>query len=79
MPVLSGAHARRALWKHFAHAFLGVHLLPRARGEEPLEQLRAANAKRIVETLVRPGGVPIKRYSKCTDANLEHALNANYR
>src|SRR3981081_382062 len=38
-------------------AFLAVHLLPRARGEEPLEQLRAANAERIVETLVRPGGV----------------------
>jgi hypothetical protein len=35
-------------------AFLAVHLLPRVCGEEPLEQLRTTNAKRILETLVRP-------------------------
>jgi hypothetical protein len=57
--------------------FLAVHLLPRVCGEEPLEQLRTTNAKRIIETLVRPSGVTIKRYSKRADADFRHALNLN--
>src|SRR6266542_4544317 len=58
-------------------AFLSVHLLPRVCGEEPLEQLRTTNAKRIIETLVRPSGVTIKRYSKRADADFRHASNLN--
>jgi hypothetical protein len=61
-------------------AFLAVHLLPRACGEEPLEQLRATNAKRIVETLARPSGVTIKRYGKRayadSDAPVFHLMGA---
>src|ERR1700730_6597194 len=49
---------------------LPVHLLPRPRGEEPLEQFRATHAERIVETLAWPSGVTIKRYSKRADADL---------
>src|SRR5947207_2657616 len=58
-------------------AFLAVHLLPRVCGEEPLEQLLTTNAKRIIETLVRPSGVTIKRYSKRADTDFRHASNLN--
>src|SRR5258706_471788 len=34
-----------------------VHLAPQARVEEPLHQLRAPDAQRILEILVRPGTV----------------------
>src|SRR5438045_2442776 len=37
-------------------AFLPLHLLPCACGKEPLKQLRATNAKRIVQTLGGPSG-----------------------
>ena len=56
-------------------AFLALHLLPGPRGEEPLEQLWTTNAKRIVESLMRPSTVTIKRYRKRTYANFRHDLN----
>jgi hypothetical protein len=60
-------------------AFMALHLLPCARGEEPFEQLWATNAKRIVETLVRSRGVTIQRYRKGADANFGHDLNLRAR
>ncbi len=50
-------------------------MLPRACREEPLEQLGATNAERIVETLAWPSGVTIKRYSKRANADFGHAFN----
>ncbi len=41
-------------------AFQSVHLFPRARGDEPLEQFGAANAEGIFQALVRTGGVTIQ-------------------
>src|SRR6266536_3425069 len=58
-------------------AFLAVHLLPRVCGQEPLEQLRTTNDKRIIETLVRPSGVTIKRYSKRAVSDFRRASNLN--
>ena len=37
-----------------------VHSLPRARLEEPLHQLGATDAERILQTLIRPGTVAIQ-------------------
>ena len=42
-------------------AVLAVHLLERARGDEPLVQLLAAHAERILQALVRAGAVAVER------------------
>jgi hypothetical protein len=56
-------------------AFVAVHLLPRARREEPLEQFWPTNAKRIFETLVRPSSVAIQRYRKRVHTDFGHHSN----
>src|SRR5262245_31314889 len=40
---------------------VAVHLPPDARGEEPLEQLRAPDTERVLEILVRAGRVAVDR------------------
>ncbi len=45
-----------------------VHFLKTARWEEPLHQIDAANAERIVDVLVRAGTEPIKCHTKTMHA-----------
>ena len=53
-------------------AGLPVHLPPHARGEEPLHQLRAPDAERILEILVRPGTVAVDGNREALDAEFRH-------
>src|SRR5262249_3084289 len=55
-------------------AFVPVHLLPRSRGEEPLEQLRSADAEWGVKTLMRAGRVTVERHRKRADADYGHVM-----
>src|SRR4029077_11639378 len=49
-----------------------VHPAPHACVEEPLHQLRAADARRILEILVRPGTVTVNGDSEALDAEFRH-------
>jgi hypothetical protein len=53
-------------------AFLAVYLAPEARVEEPLHQLRAAHAERVLQVLVRPGTVAVDRNREALDAEFRH-------
>src|SRR5213594_135585 len=54
---------------------MAVHLPPHARVEEPLHQLGAPDAERILEILVRPGAVAVdgKREALDAESRLWHA------
>src|ERR1700758_4397093 len=63
-PENPGADPGKALLRHSVidsglSVVVAVHLPPYASGEEPLHQLRAPDAERILEILVRPGTVPV--------------------
>src|SRR5438876_1310806 len=49
---------------------VAMHLLPGTRGEEPLHQLRAANAEGIVDVLVRAGAEAVDGNSEGGDTKL---------
>jgi len=49
-------------------AVLSVHPPPCARLEEPLHELGAADAERILKILVRPGAVAVDGYRKALHA-----------
>src|SRR5262249_12561032 len=51
---------------------LAVHVLPHARRKEPLHQLEAAPANRILQILIQAGTVAVDRQSKTLDANFTH-------
>src|SRR6266446_1742880 len=51
---------------------IAVHLSPYARVEEPLHQLRAPDAKRMLEILVRPGAVAVDGNRETLDAEFRH-------
>jgi hypothetical protein len=53
---------------------LAEHLVKGAGGENPLVQCATADSERIVEVLVRPGTVAIKRYCKAVNAKLWHRI-----
>src|SRR5438309_478712 len=55
-------------------AVKALHLPPHARGEEPLHQLRAPDAERILEILVRPGTVAVDGDREALDAEFRHAF-----
>src|SRR5256714_5020772 len=57
-------------------AVKALHLPPHARGEEPLHQLGAPDAERILEILVRPGTVAVDGNREALDAEsrLWHTL-----
>src|SRR5690348_3517168 len=60
-------------------AGLPVHFTPDARVEEPLHQLRAADAKRMVEALVRAGAVPVDRHPEASDDESRHGHMTRFR
>ena len=45
-------------------AVAALHFLKDARWEEPLVQVDATNAKRVIDVLIRAGAEPIDGYSK---------------
>ena len=49
-----------------------LHLSPHARGEEPLHQLGAPDAERILEILVRPSTVAVDGNREALDAEFRH-------
>src|SRR6266853_1818447 len=51
---------------------VAVHLPPQARVEEPLHQLGAPDAERILEILVRPGAVAVDGNREALDAEFRH-------
>src|SRR6266849_3484517 len=50
------------------------HLPPHPCGEEPLHQLRAPDAERILETLVGPGPVAVDGNREALDAEFRHYI-----
>src|SRR5437764_601522 len=55
-------------------ALKSMHLLPGARGEKPLEQLRPTHAERIFDALVSSGGVAVERHTKGVNAHYSHGM-----
>src|SRR5262249_48844821 len=53
-------------------AFLAVHALPGAGMEEPVEELRPADAEGVLEILARPGAIPVDRDREAPDDQLRH-------
>src|SRR5216684_5866811 len=53
---------------------MALHLPPHARGEEPLHQLRAPDAERILEILVRPSTVAVDGNREALDAEFRHYI-----
>src|SRR5882762_7959968 len=51
-----------------------LHPAPQARGEEPLHQLGAPDAERILEILVRPGTVTFDGNREALDAEFRHYI-----
>src|ERR1700694_5301876 len=51
---------------------IAVHLPPRARVEEPLHQLGAPDAERMLEILVRPSAVAVDGNRETLDAEFRH-------
>src|SRR3954447_9065296 len=51
---------------------LPVHLAPCACVKEPLHQLRASDAERILEVLVRPGAVTVDGNREALDSHFGH-------
>src|SRR6266853_178468 len=51
-----------------------LHLPPHPCGEEPLHQLRAPDAERILETLVGPGPVAVDGNREALDAEFRHYI-----
>ena len=58
---------------------LSVHPAPHARGEEPLHQLGAVDAERVLEILIRPGAVAVDGDREALDAEFRHLLNSLVR
>src|ERR1700694_331565 len=56
---------------HFA-VVIAVHLPPHARVEEPLHQLGAPDAERMLEILVRPSAVAVDGNRETLDAEFRH-------
>src|ERR1700694_5590038 len=53
---------------------IAVHLPPHACVEEPFHQLRASDAERILEILVRPGTVAVNGNREALDAEFRHYI-----
>ncbi len=51
-----------------------MHPLERARRDKPFVQLFPTHTERIVEVLIRPGSVSVKRYGKALNSNPCHLL-----
>ena len=54
------------------HAVVGRRPI-RIRGEDPLVQLLAADAERVVDALVRPGAISVERDAEVVHAQFGHA------
>src|SRR5574341_35092 len=78
-PKNPGTDSDKALLRNFVIAsrlsiVIAVHPPPYARVEEPLHQLRAPDAERIVEVLVRPGTVAVDGNREALDAEFRHDI-----
>src|SRR3989454_991035 len=76
-PKNPGTDSGKALLRHSVidsrlAIVIAVHPAPYARVEEPLHQLRAHDAERMLEILVRPGAVAVDGNRETLDAEFRH-------
>src|SRR6266568_409178 len=78
-PKNPGTDSGKALLRHTVidsrfSVVMAVHPPPYARVEEPLHQLGAPDAERMLEILVRPGAVAVDGNCETLDAEFRHSI-----